>query len=144
MWVPMNCFMFPPSKQYLPFSDIIRSPYPASFLTSWLYKNITMPTGAKTTPPSPAHMSLHWSHTPLLPHLPSPNTKIIPLPISHVFLMLVGLYQWNVNSIHRICLSLRSSPSHLVCTHSSASWLQFIWLRSEHLSQAGPKWRNWA
>lgn len=56
---------------------------------------------SQNNPPT-THMTLHWSHTLLLPHLPNPNTKIIPLPVSYMFLMLVGPYQWNVNSIHRI------------------------------------------
>lgn len=44
---------------------------------------------SQNNPPT-THMTLHWSHTLLLPHLPNPNTKIIPLPVSYMFLMLVG------------------------------------------------------
>lgn len=76
----MNSLIFlpsPASKQYLILSDIIGSHYPASFLTSCLYKNVTMHPEAKTPPPPP----------PLTPtmtsRLPNANAKISPPPLSY-------------------------------------------------------------
>lgn len=138
----MNCLIFPPSpasKQYLPFSDTIRSPYPASFLTSCLYKNITMPTGAKTTPHHPydsplvTHTAASQSTSAQSKHQDhSSSCLLYVLDVSRTISVECQLNPCNL-------LSLSTSPSLLVCTHDSASWPQFIWLRSEHLTQAGPK-----
>lgn len=52
IWVAVNSLIFTPAftclNTVLILSDIIRSHYPESFLTSCLYKNTTLPTGAKS------------------------------------------------------------------------------------------------
>lgn len=106
---PFTCL-----KTILILSGIIGSHYPASFLASCLYQNITVLTGAKT--PS---LSLYHSHYALPSCQMQSPRSFLTLSLLGIIHVLAGWWGRDVCSIRRTCISLRPTPSSLVCTHGS-------------------------